>query len=59
MEDLIRKTEAAKIFKVSLPTFNKFLKQHGEFLQEGKVDLCRLLEWMEAVSGPENSNRGK
>ncbi|HRU39113.1 MAG TPA: hypothetical protein P5511_04490 [Candidatus Goldiibacteriota bacterium] len=56
MKKYIRKAEAARIFKVSVPTIRKFLKTHkkaveGMFVNVEKIDEIITLESISGYKG--------
>lgn len=50
MEDILSKEEAARCFKVSVPTFNKYAKLHPGIVQGKEVILHKLKECIEKES---------
>ena len=50
MEAIISKEEAARVFKVSVPTFNKYARIHPEILSGKSVILDKLKENIEKES---------
>lgn len=50
MTEFLKKKEAAKYMRVSLPTLRKFLKNHKDILVDGKISSDALNSLMDSES---------
>ena len=58
MDAILSKEEAARCFKVSLPTFNKYVKSHPSITQGKVIIVNKLKDCIEKESARAGSDKG-
>ncbi len=59
MDTTLSREKAAKCFKVSLPTFNKFVKKHPYIIMDKEIIIEKLNECIEKESAGKNADKEK
>ena len=59
MDGILSKEQAARRFKVSLPTFNKFVKKHPSIIMNKEIIIEKLNECIEKESAGNSADKEK